>query len=326
MNDLQRMRQLAGLTMLKESVQAVPGLGEAITPKEIDSAQNDIDLDQGSQFMEEDEVDEDIESPAQVVSCNQDNPSAAREACAMEESSTGGPTEFRSSKEAYDAIQTGKCPQGSIFTVPSERIVGIADTWPVALTKEYGVLHQFKDGLSTEEKARTLKVSSEVIQQAEQMAQEMDGQMQEAYDMNNGYYDEKSLDGEDYFPTGADSPVVGKVGPSGARQGDNPEQKKMEVTETHKELVYAYRNYLKESAQLNELSKDTLKSYATKRGEEVYSDQRDAETSRGHSKYATKKGDPKSAAAWDDDADWLDKRAEKGAGNVAKAVIKSAKK
>jgi hypothetical protein len=71
----------------------------------------------------------------------------------------------------------------------------------------------------------------------------------EAYDMNNGYHDVDDMDGCDYFPNGADGPVVDKVGPSGARQGDNPEQKKMQVAETHKELVYAYRNFLKESAK-----------------------------------------------------------------------------
>jgi hypothetical protein len=66
-------------------------------------------------------------------------------------------------------------------------------------------------------------------------------------DIQNGYDDIESMDGDDFFPNGADGPVVTAVGPSGARQGDNPEQKKMQVAETHKELVYAYRNFLKES-------------------------------------------------------------------------------
>lgn len=67
-------------------------------------------------------------------------------------------------------------------------------------------------------------------------------------DLNNGYRDVEVANGQDFFPNGADSPVVSATGPSGARQGDNPEQKKMQVAETHKELVYAYRNFLKESA------------------------------------------------------------------------------
>jgi hypothetical protein len=74
-----------------------------------------------------------------------------------------------------------------------------------------------------------------------------DRQMEEAYDLQNGYDDINDASGNDYFPNGADSPVVRATGPSGARQGDNPEQKKMQVAETHKELVYAYRNYLKET-------------------------------------------------------------------------------
>ena len=66
-------------------------------------------------------------------------------------------------------------------------------------------------------------------------------------DIQNGYNDVNVANGNDFFPNGADSPVVKSVGPSGARQGDNPEQKKMQVQEVHKELVYGYRNFLKES-------------------------------------------------------------------------------
>jgi len=81
---------------------------------------------------------------------------------------------------------------------------------------------------------------------AQQAAKKMSN---EAYDMNNGYYDQHSVDGTDYFPDGADGPVVDATGASGARQGDNPEQKKMAVKETHRELVYNYRQFLKESAK-----------------------------------------------------------------------------
>jgi hypothetical protein len=68
-------------------------------------------------------------------------------------------------------------------------------------------------------------------------------------DLNNGYDSVETATGSDFFPNGADSPVVKATGPSGARQGDNPEQKKMQVAEVHKELVYGYRNFLKESAK-----------------------------------------------------------------------------
>jgi len=78
-------------------------------------------------------------------------------------------------------------------------------------------------------------------------------------DLNNGYKGTKA-DGEDFFPDGADGPVVDGAGPSGARQGDNPEQKKLQIAEVHKELVYGYRNYLNESAKVE--SKKKLKESA----------------------------------------------------------------
>jgi hypothetical protein len=75
------------------------------------------------------------------------------------------------------------------------------------------------------------------------------GEFDEAFDIQNGYDDVHVADGNDYFPNGADGPVVKAVGPSGARQGDNPEQKKMQIAEVHKELVYSYRSFLGESAK-----------------------------------------------------------------------------
>lgn len=69
-------------------------------------------------------------------------------------------------------------------------------------------------------------------------------------DINNGYDDVNFASGNDFFPNGAVSPVVTDVGPSGARHGDNPAQKKMQVAEVHKELVYGYRNFLMETSQV----------------------------------------------------------------------------
>jgi len=85
-------------------------------------------------------------------------------------------------------------------------------------------------------------------------------EVEEAFDLQNGYDDINDASGNDFFPTGADSPVVKVVGPSGARQGDNPEQKKMQVAEVHKELVYGYRNFLKESSQKKKLTESQLVS------------------------------------------------------------------
>jgi hypothetical protein len=74
-------------------------------------------------------------------------------------------------------------------------------------------------------------------------------EVEESFDLNNGYDDIEFMNPGDFFPDGADSPVTSHAGPSGARMGDNPEQKKMEVAEAHKELVYNYRKFLKESAK-----------------------------------------------------------------------------
>lgn len=79
-------------------------------------------------------------------------------------------------------------------------------------------------------------------------AAEQNKPVEEAYDLNNGYEDIHFMSPGDFFPDGADSPVVSATGAAGARHGDNPEQKKMAVTETHKELVYNYRKFLKESS------------------------------------------------------------------------------
>lgn len=67
----------------------------------------------------------------------------------------------------------------------------------------------------------------------------------EKNEFNNGYGNEKYADGNDYFPKGADGPVKKKTGPSGAKQGDNPLQKRMKVDEVYKELIRSYKKHLK---------------------------------------------------------------------------------
>lgn len=58
---------------------------------------------------------------------------------------------FESSAEAYDATQIGESDRGDrvefgdILIIPSEKIVGVCDTWPFAVTKECGSLHAVKD-------------------------------------------------------------------------------------------------------------------------------------------------------------------------------------
>ena len=78
--------------------------------------------------------------------------------------------------------------------------------------------------------------------------------------------------------------------------------------------------------QVNELSRGTLKSYSKAASQEVHGDQRDAGGARDHAAHNMKHGDVKQSAAWSDEAEWLDKRAEKRAGGVAKATTKIAQK
>lgn len=49
---------------------------------------------------------------------------------------------FDTSGEAYDACQCDEnINQGDLLYIPSEGIVGLADTWPIAITKECGAFH-----------------------------------------------------------------------------------------------------------------------------------------------------------------------------------------
>ena len=59
---------------------------------------------------------------------------------------------FDSTGEAYDACQCDeRIKTGDVLIIESERVVGIADTWPVAVTVEYGNLHITCEGVTVEE-------------------------------------------------------------------------------------------------------------------------------------------------------------------------------
>ena len=54
---------------------------------------------------------------------------------------------FYSSGDAYDATQCNEeIKNGDVFVIPSEKVIGVADTWPIAVTKEYGKFHTFEEG------------------------------------------------------------------------------------------------------------------------------------------------------------------------------------
>lgn len=58
---------------------------------------------------------------------------------------------FESTGEAYDACNCDETvKQGDTVVVASERVVGLAWAWPVAVTKEHGHFHTVKEGGSLE--------------------------------------------------------------------------------------------------------------------------------------------------------------------------------
>ena len=67
-------------------------------------------------------------------------------------------------------------------------------------------------------------------------------------DFDNGYDKQVEVDADGYFPRGAHNAVDDDAGPSSAKHGDNPMQKKMDVNESkgiHQGLVSNYRLFKK---------------------------------------------------------------------------------
>lgn len=64
---------------------------------------------------------------------------------------------FDTSGEAYDHSMIGtyyngaasvEVKRGDVILVPSEKVAGVVDTWPIAASKECGALHYLRDGLT----------------------------------------------------------------------------------------------------------------------------------------------------------------------------------
>lgn len=73
---------------------------------------------------------------------------------------------FQSTAAAYDAaMSSDDVETGDVLVIPSERVVGLADTWPVAVTVEGGELHHVRDGMTLEAYGFTAErvVAAEVI-------------------------------------------------------------------------------------------------------------------------------------------------------------------
>lgn len=59
---------------------------------------------------------------------------------------------FDSTGDAYDACQCDEeIKKGDLLVIESEKVIGIADTWPVAVTTESGELHSVEPGYALEE-------------------------------------------------------------------------------------------------------------------------------------------------------------------------------
>ena len=55
---------------------------------------------------------------------------------------------FDTTGEAYNAVQFDQeIKNGDFLFVPSEQVLGIAYTWPFALTKNHGALHTVEDSV-----------------------------------------------------------------------------------------------------------------------------------------------------------------------------------
>lgn len=59
---------------------------------------------------------------------------------------------FGSTGEAYDACQCDdEIQTGDVLVIENEKVAGVAHTWPVAVTREAGKLHQLAPGYKPEE-------------------------------------------------------------------------------------------------------------------------------------------------------------------------------
>ena len=64
---------------------------------------------------------------------------------------------FPDSGLAYDACQCDESiAKGDLLIIESERVIGVADTWPIAVSREHGALHWLPNGEVTEQLTNSL--------------------------------------------------------------------------------------------------------------------------------------------------------------------------
>ncbi len=80
---------------------------------------------------------------------------------------------FSTTSKAYDGCNNGKVKNGELLFIAHRKVIGIADTWPVAITKEEGTLHGVRDGVRWEE-VEVARRFPEAVRMAVRMANELD--------------------------------------------------------------------------------------------------------------------------------------------------------
>lgn len=64
---------------------------------------------------------------------------------------------FPDSGLAYDACQCDEgIAKGDLLIIESECVIGVADTWPIAVSREHGALHWLPNGEVTEQLTNSL--------------------------------------------------------------------------------------------------------------------------------------------------------------------------
>jgi hypothetical protein len=190
------------------------------------------------------------ESVPAVRSCQQTNPATADVACAMEDRTVTNEVSFSNFDDIDSQIAHILRVSDDVFRTQDEALEEVSrylNREGFSSDEIFQIMDNVEKYLHDQHMRDSGPSDAEVMNMAN-MHDRDEEDMPFEESLQNGYEDVNYATGSDYFPNGADSPVVKATGPSGARHGDNPEQKKMQVAETHKELVYAYRNYLKESA------------------------------------------------------------------------------
>lgn len=247
------MKNMREMINLMEGVMAVPGLktvreneSDMQTAGTVGRNQDYADFDASQEMA--------TESVPAVDSCQQSNPANADVACAMEGMGERSEAVAQALSDFQNMVMNGFAePETAYNRIAAELDPDSLAEFDNALEQE-GLMSYGDDVDTGMGGIDDMSDDADALASAghgsdEDYGSASDMEFEEAFDLNNGYDDVNDASGNDYFPNGADSPVVSKVGPSGARQGDNPEQKKMQIAEVHKELVYSYRSFLGESAK-----------------------------------------------------------------------------